>query len=67
MTGAADTDARARALQDIVVLAREHQLTVSEITAALSPETNADLSAGARSSSYTVTPSPRTNTNYGRT
>ena len=48
MTGA-DIDSRARALQDIVALARDHRLTVSEITAALSGDTNADLSAGAPS------------------
>jgi hypothetical protein len=49
MAGSADMDERARALQDVVALARAHQLTVSEITAALSGETNADLRAGTRS------------------
>ena len=36
--GDADMDERARALQDIVALAREHRLTASEISAALADE-----------------------------
>ena len=47
----ADTEARSRALQDIVALAREHRLTAVEIGAALAdePAPAADLSAVARS------------------
>jgi hypothetical protein len=44
----ADREARSRALRDIVVLAREHQLTAVEIGAALAdePAAAADLSTG---------------------
>jgi hypothetical protein len=48
MTAGADSE-RARALQDIVALAREHRLSASEISAALSDETTSSLSAEARS------------------
>ena len=49
MTGNADMDDRARALQDIVTLAREHRLTAADISAALTDDLNVDVSAGARS------------------
>src|SRR5512132_2668425 len=38
MTGDADVDQRARALEQIVSLAREHQLTAGEIAAALTDD-----------------------------